>query len=127
MTLEALYSISDFHISDNSFEARLSIDPDHAVFKGHFPSQAVVPGVCLIRIVREMATRINGQNMSLKTGNNIKFLHLIDPAIDHKLALSGNIVSNDANGLVLNASIIAEDLTFFKFKGVFTIFVNKQP
>ena len=37
---------------------RTPVDPDAAVFAGHFPARPVVPGVCLIDLVRRAAQEL---------------------------------------------------------------------
>lgn len=127
MSLDSLYRLSDIRLTDDSFEASLSFDPGHAVFKGHFPGQAIVPGVCLIHILRETARMISGKPMALASGKIVKFLHIIDPEIHVQCRLMATYASGEDNTLSLNASILYNDTTFLKFKGDFSIFATKQP
>jgi 3-hydroxymyristoyl/3-hydroxydecanoyl-(acyl carrier protein) dehydratase len=35
-------------------QATIRLNPDHAIFAGHFPGQPVVPGVCMLQIIKEL-------------------------------------------------------------------------
>jgi 3-hydroxyacyl-[acyl-carrier-protein] dehydratase len=37
----------------SSLEASFLLNPKHAIFAGHFPGQPVVPGVCMLQIIKE--------------------------------------------------------------------------
>lgn len=124
MSLDTLYTITDLAFGDGNFEANLSIDPEHDVFRGHFPGQAIMPGVCLISIVKKIAEAIAGREMQLQQATNIKFLNIIDP-FEHKgLRLKGSYRADKKEEMNISASIQDTKTIFFKFKGVFIIFVS---
>jgi len=120
MHLEGLYAVSEFRIEADSFSAIISFDPEHVIFKGHFPGQPVVPGVCLIHIVGKIANKISTEKIQLVKGSNIKFLQLIDPDKDPVVIIKGKYVTDNAGELNLSATISKEEALFFKFKGVFS-------
>ena len=120
MRLKGLYELSKFRVEDESFSAIISFDPEHEIFKGHFPGQPIVPGVCLIHILKEIANRISGDNMQLKKGTNIKFLHLIDPQKSPLVSIKGLYSTAEKDGIRITATISDEEDTFFKFKGIFS-------
>ncbi|MCK4569170.1 MAG: 3-hydroxylacyl-ACP dehydratase, partial [Bacteroidales bacterium] len=79
MSLQSLYTISEFNVKGNEFSAIITFDPSHEIFSGHFPEQPIVPGVCLIHIIKDIAIRIAEHEVVLSNGSNIKFLSVIDP------------------------------------------------
>ena len=121
MSLEPLYTISNQSVGEAEFAAQITFDPAHDIFTGHFPGKPIVPGVCLLRIVKDMAGLISGKNVVLKVGSNIKFLHIIDPNQHAKVFLKGTFLSTEGNKLVINASLSAAELIFLKFKGTFEL------
>lgn len=124
MSLDTLYTITDLAFGEGNFEATLNIDPEHDVFRGHFPGQAIMPGVCLISIVKKIAEAIAGREMQLKQATNIKFLNIIDP-FEHKgLRVKGSYLADKKKEMNISASILDTETVFFKFKGVFIIFVS---
>lgn len=71
---------------------RLQIPVDHPSFAGHFPGQAIVPGVVLLDEVMQAATRfIPGWDSAAQTGIDIpvcKFLLPVLPGATLDLTLS---------------------------------------
>ena len=40
--------------SNEIINAQLQLNPAHRVFEGHFPGQPVVPGVCMVQMIKEI-------------------------------------------------------------------------
>jgi 3-hydroxyacyl-[acyl-carrier-protein] dehydratase len=120
MPLSSLYTISDLKHSGGEFSANLRFDPDHGIFKGHFPSQPVVPGVTLLYILKDLCSTITCSEVSLVKGTNIKFLNIIDPRDEADLLISGTYTVKENNLILLIASIGSDDKINIKFKGLFS-------
>lgn len=126
MGIESLFTLSDLHDDEGHFKVIASVDPQHSLFKGHFPGQPIVPGVVLIRMISDVAAMITRQEVQLKTGSNMKFLKIVDPEKTSRLIIEGSAEYLDDDHLSVHAVVSAQDIQFFKFKGVFTIFVSKD-
>jgi 3-hydroxyacyl-[acyl-carrier-protein] dehydratase len=101
--------------AEGAVKALLSIDQDHAILKGHFPGQPVVPGVCMMQIVKELVERQTKRNLRLREAENMKFLSVIDPRQHQEVEASVSFSEN--NGIIsLNASLFFGSVTFFKLK-----------
>ncbi len=68
-------------------EFRVRLDPQHAIFRGHFPGNPVLPGICSLMIVRECASRMAGAPLRYNCVQESKFLSAIIPAPDTLLAV----------------------------------------
>ena len=123
MSLQSLYIIRDFNEAEGEFSAIIAFNPAHEIFSGHFPDQPIVPGVCLIHIIKEIAHIISDKELLLTEGRNIKFLHVIDPQEHPEVKIAGSHKSDESEILTINASLIKDELVFFKFKGHF----NNEP
>ena len=120
MSIHSLYKIHNLNIHDNEIDADIRFDPSHEVFKGHFPGQPIVPGVALIQIVKDLAGRIAQNDLQLEKGSNIKFLNIIDPQKHPEVSAKCTFKLDDDMALIVNATIISEEIIFFKFKGTFS-------
>lgn len=120
MSLQSLYTIKNLQISDADLEAQITFDASHEIFNGHFPGQPIVPGVCLVHIVKELASNIAEEEMLLTKGSNIKFLNIIDPHQNAEVSLKASFNTNEDRGLTLTANIFSGEIIFFKFKGIFS-------
>jgi len=104
----------------DKIQAILKINPEHAIFGGHFPGQPVVPGVCMMQIVKELLESATSRSLRLHTGLDLKFLSVIDPGKNNAIHTETNysvLASGDIN---VTARLFYNETTFFKFKGVFT-------
>jgi len=61
---------------------------DSALFAGHFPGEAVLPGVCLIQCVLEALSKVEGNKVSLVSIAKARFSSVVFPG--EKVRLSGN-------------------------------------
>ncbi|MDE6296757.1 MAG: hypothetical protein K2L89_02840 [Muribaculaceae bacterium] len=52
---------------------------DSIIYKAHFPGMPVTPGVCLIKIARELYQHLTGESTSLQSVSNAKFLNVVNP------------------------------------------------
>ena len=102
-----------------NIHVRIRLNPDHPVFKGHFPGNPVVPGVCQVQMIREILEDQTGTPLRLVESDTIKFLSMIDPRQHPELDFSMQIKNADGPQLSVTASISQEPLSFLKFKGKF--------
>ncbi len=119
MPLHTLYSISEAKWENGEYTALVSFNPGHEVFKGHFPGQPIVPGVVLLRVIREMASMIKGKPATAISITNIKFLQLVDPEKTCQARLSGTYAETADGEFSLQASLTSEEVVFMRFRGYF--------
>lgn len=103
-----------------AFSSTIQLNPDHEVYKGHFPQIPVAPGVVLVQTIKEILMEKLGKKLRLTEGDNIKFLALINPQENADFQVEFNIKSVD-NILEVNASYVNNNKAFTKFKGKFLL------
>ena len=114
------YTIVSNAVEPEKIAAVLKINPEHAIFRGHFPGQPVVPGVCMMQIVKELLETATSRSLRLHTGLDLKFLSVIDPTRNNTIHLETNYTVLASGDINVTARIFYTETTFFKFKGVFT-------
>ena len=120
MILEGhFYTVVRPVIEGAAIQAIIKINPDHAIFRGHFPGQPVVPGVCMMQIVKELLEKSTGKSIRLHNGHDLKFLSVIDPGKNNLVNVEANYTVHPAGGIYVTARLFYHEITFFKFKGVF--------
>lgn len=118
MLSSSVFKISSINSTEGLISAALEIDVNHEIFNGHFPDQPVVPGACMVQLVKDVLEQKLAVTLQLKIANNLKFLTLIDPQITTNLQLQLNYITED-DQLKVNGELIAEDVVYFKFQGAF--------
>lgn len=120
MLLNDLYTvISKEKLSEMTTEFVLRINAAHDIFKGHFPEQPVMPGVCQMQILTEVASDILERELKLKEASNIKFLAMLDPRTCGELTLQVEVKSQTEEAVKIIGKLYTEEHIYLKFRGVF--------
>jgi 3-hydroxyacyl-[acyl-carrier-protein] dehydratase len=93
------FKINSLESTGNRVQALLEINPSHRIFDGHFPGQPVVPGVCMMQMIKEVLETEIGRETRLAKAGYLKFLSVIDPRenkmiraeLQYEVAASGEI------------------------------------
>jgi 3-hydroxyacyl-[acyl-carrier-protein] dehydratase len=83
----------------SKYIATIKVNENHDVFKGHFPGNPVMPGVCMMQIIKEISEQITECSLFMQTLTNVKFMALINPFVSSELLLELEISITD-EGLV---------------------------
>jgi 3-hydroxyacyl-[acyl-carrier-protein] dehydratase len=102
-----------------SLQAILELNPDHPIFKGHFPGQPVVPGVCMLQMLKELLEIAVGRSTQLAKGHELKFLSVIDPQKNNLINVELSYEAEGSAVITVAARFFCGEITFFKFKGLF--------
>ena len=116
---EHFYTIPGITHTNNTINAIFQLNPEHAIFKGHFPGQPVVPGVCMLQMIKELLESALGKTLRLAIGNELKFLSVIDPTRNKLIDVELNYTGEASVGIIINARLFYNETIFFKCKGVF--------
>lgn len=96
MVLKDFYKIlSEEKINDTKYSITILVNEKHEVFKGHFPGNPIMPGVCMIQIIKELSEKITGATLMIQTLTNVKFMALINPDATPELRLELDIVTTE--------------------------------
>lgn len=87
MLIPHFYSVKEFNFTDNQLKSIIELNPEHDVFKGHFPNNPVTPGVCMLQILKELTEQATNTNLVIKECSNVKFMALINPEVNAVLAI----------------------------------------
>jgi 3-hydroxyacyl-[acyl-carrier-protein] dehydratase len=115
------FDISSLEKAGPDIKAELVINAGHKIFDGHFPGQPVVPGVCMMQMVKEIIEQVIEKKTNLVKADEMKFIAIINPQVNNiiQAALKYNIGEN--NNLSVSATLFKGERTHFKFKGLFSL------
>ena len=111
------YTLNYQSHDESTIESEISLNINHDIYKGHFPQQAVVPGVCMMQILTELTSKALNKNLTIKKANQAKFLIPIVPAKAPSLEVRIKYQNTADQQVKITGSIHAGEITFFKFKG----------
>lgn len=118
MLTDPIFKILSINSTEGLISAALAVDINHEIFNGHFPEQPVVPGACMVQLVKDVLEKRLGKTLQLKIANNLKFLELINPQVTTNLQLQLAYTIEDEL-IKVNGDLVVEDVVYFKFQGVF--------
>ena len=78
--LDNLFITQSITETEDGFEAVVCCNPDHAVFKAHFPGNPITPGACMLQEAGVLMQEKKGRPLFLKASKTIKYLSLLIPA-----------------------------------------------
>jgi 3-hydroxyacyl-[acyl-carrier-protein] dehydratase len=110
MLLENFYTILSLEKTDTQkYLAVILINEKHDVFKGHFPGNPIMPGVCMMQIIKELTEEITQFPLFLQTLSNVKFMALINPDVTPELRLELDVtITNEDLVKVKNTTFFNE-------------------
>ncbi len=121
MLLKDFYTIVELDRSDKeNIKAIIDLNPNHEIYKGHFPGNPVVPGVCLTQLIKEVMENAEGMDLSLVYANNIKFMAVVNPEVNSRLQIDLKVKYDTEENIIKVDSVTHyNDQVFYKFKGNF--------
>ncbi len=123
MVLENFYSIvSKVETETNkSYSYDILINNAHEIFKGHFPGNPIMPGVCMMQITKDIAESISGNKLFMKKCSNVKFMAIINPDKNKDLNLQITISPGDNGEIKVRNTTKFEDTIALKLSAIYEI------
>ena len=112
MLLDNFYTILSSESSDST--TWIELNPDHTVYQGHFPEHPVVPGVCLLQLIKECAENIRQQKLQITQVSSCKFLSAINPIETPRIAIVLSLKETEEGKLQLQAEGTVKEKTVNK-------------
>ena len=123
MFLNSLYTIERIQREGNinKLSVLIRLNPSHGIFKGHFPGNPILPGVCIIQILKEILMYHFNKNLTLTYAGSIKYFSIINPEINSKIKFDIELKEIGNDKISCNAFLYSESVLFCRFKGDFQI------
>lgn len=113
------FEIVSLQTEEGSINALLEINAGHRIFEGHFPNQPVVPGVCMMQMVKEIVEQVMDKKTDLSAATEIKFLAVIDPTQNNIISTTIKYNIEEGAKLKVVASLFKDDTIHFRMKATF--------
>ena len=118
MLIPDFYTVVDFQVTENQVNAQIRLNPEHEVYKGHFPGQPVVPGVIQLQMIKELMEKALNQKLLLNQMVFAKYLMMIVPGTSPVINLKITYSIKETTR-VFTAVIKDDRFVFTKVKGSF--------
>ena len=117
MLVPNLYRILNQHVEATVIRADLEVDAAHEIFKGHFPSVPVLPGVCMVQFVKELIESSIEKKTRLDKADMIKFLSMLNPLESNLVAAEIIIKETTDTRVTFQASLKSNNQFLLKYSG----------
>ena len=120
MLLKDFYTVEKVeNVSEGKYKAVVLLNNQHVVFQGHFPGNPVMPGVCMMQIIKELSQEIVGSSLFLKSASNVKFMAIINPDKNAKLELELEISGDLASEIKVKNTTTFEETVALKLTNIY--------
>jgi 3-hydroxyacyl-[acyl-carrier-protein] dehydratase len=115
------FEINNLEAVDADIKAELTINVAHKIFEGHFPGQPVVPGVCIMQMVKEIMEKVLVKKTNLSSSSEIKFLAIINPVENNIISATLKYAIEENGNVNVTATLFKDSLVHFKMKAVLAV------
>jgi 3-hydroxyacyl-[acyl-carrier-protein] dehydratase len=115
--IKPIFSIDKLTHDGGSITTILSVNKDSEIFNGHFPGRPVVPGACMLQVVKDVLETALNKTLQLKKAGQLKFISMIDP--NEAQAVQLDIAYTFEEEIKVTAKLTSSGAACFKFQGVF--------
>lgn len=120
MLLKDFYTIKSLENTDGTkYKAVLMINNKHEVFNGHFPGNPIMPGVCMMQIIKELTENVVGQELMMQSLTNVKFMALINPDNTPELLLDLDIMQTDEGTVKVKNVTLFNETVALKLSSIY--------
>lgn len=109
-----LYTIVESVSAEGGATYTIKLDPEHFIYKAHFPGEPITPGVCIMQIAHELLQLLCGCKLEIDCVKNVKFLRIIVPAQEQKVDYIFQKVTEEETLVKCQVSVSIEGETYAK-------------
>ena len=79
MFQDDLFTILSEEKTDHNADITIRLNREHPIYSGHFPDNAITPGVCIVQMAVDLFSHLMQEEYRLLRAKNVKFLQIIRP------------------------------------------------
>ena len=117
---DGFFIIDTINDTESGFEVGVITNPEHPIYKAHFPGNPITPGVCIIQTAGELLEKKLNRKVYLKTVKNVKFLSVIIPEKDKKIRYSFSNLTEEENSCKVQVVVSDDAAVYAKISLIFS-------
>jgi len=114
-----IFQIISTELSDGKTIAKINNNPQSEIFKGHFPNQPIVPGACILQLVKDVLEDAVQKPLQLIKAEQLKFISMLVPGNEQELTMDIYYKILENGNYKTTAKLAVCDMVCFKFQGNF--------
>ena len=117
MLMNDFYTIEYIQRDPNSFSCKVAFNNQHDIFRANATGRAVVPGVCMMEMVKELLEQQTDQALWMRNAGEVKMLEMVTADVSPIVNVSWQKVQK---GYTVDASFKSTDYSdLFMLSGSF--------
>ena len=112
-----LFKIKQISNDDCCYTFNSKVEPSHEIFRGHFPDNPVVPGVCTMDMIKDCCARVLSRGVKYDYVKEVKFLSAIVPSIHRELLVEIELKSV-GDKMNLSARVLFGEVVMMKLRAI---------
>lgn len=114
-----IFHIISTELSDGKIIVQITINPQSEIFKGHFPNQPVIPGACILQLVKDVLEDGLKKPLQMVKAEQLKFILMLVPGKEQDLILDISFKILEDGNFKAVAKLTAGGMVCFKLQGSF--------
>ena len=110
----SFFTIQQVEDSENSRTYHLALNASHPIFQAHFAGNPIMPGACIVQLIKELTTAYFGQVFFICAVKNVKFLHAINPLETPELSVRLTFTKQENGRLSVSSLFSNNDVIYTK-------------
>ncbi len=116
MLLGDLFTYTIISQDEGLIKAKITINPTHNIFEGHFPGVPILPGVCQVQAIKEILEQVLNKTLRYNKVRDVKFMAMVTP--DKMPSLNCEIsYKPDSNDIKVNVLLTYNEQNILKLRG----------
>lgn len=114
MLLNKFFEIIHTDAGSTVLTVSIRLNPDHEIYKAHFPGQPITPGVCQVQIVTEILSRHLDADVALTDIKSVKYMSVISPDETVELTVKFQKLTLDGDHCKVMVVFVKDERIFSK-------------
>jgi 3-hydroxyacyl-[acyl-carrier-protein] dehydratase len=100
--------------TENGRTYRIALNGEHPVFEAHFAGNPIMPGACIVQLIKELASDYFGRPFFTSAVRNMKFLQVINPSESAEISVQLAFSQSDGEHVSVAAVLNDNERVFSK-------------
>ena len=122
MLKDTFFTILSSLDTENGRTCRIALNGSHPIFQAHFAGNPIMPGACIVQLIKELASDYFGRTLFTCSVKNMKFLLAINPLESPEISvqltftqqederISVSAVLNDGERIFSKSTLLLENI-----------------
>jgi len=114
MLKDSFFSVQSCEDTESGCTNRIALNASHPVFQAHFAGNPIMPGACIVQMIKELTADYFKRSFFVSVVKNMKFLHAINPLVSPEISVQLAFTQQENERISVSAILHKGDRIFTK-------------